>query len=86
MLWGEAVMIVVYIVNRTPASSMEGRTPEEVWLGKLVDYSPLRTFGCAAYYYQSLGKLKPRSLKSIFMGCPEQVKGYKLWVRENKGF
>jgi transposase InsO family protein len=86
VLWGEAVMTAVYIVNRTPSSVLDGKTPEEVWSGRLSDYTTLRTFGCSAYSHQSIGKLEPRSQKCVFMGYPEGVKGYRLWARDEKGF
>ena len=30
VLWGEVVMTAVYIINRTPTSALDGRTPYEV--------------------------------------------------------
>lgn len=33
-LWGEAVTTAVYILNRSPAKSLEGVTPYEAWYGK----------------------------------------------------
>jgi len=50
-------------------------------LMKNVDYSILRTFGCAALTHQSEGKLKPRTRKCVFLGYPKRVKRYRLWDR-----
>jgi hypothetical protein len=33
-LWGEAVMMAVYILIRSPSHIIEGRTPYEAWHGK----------------------------------------------------
>ncbi|CAI9772568.1 unnamed protein product [Fraxinus pennsylvanica] len=74
----EVVMTAMYIVNRTSTSFLDGKTPEEVWSGKLADYTVLKTFECAAYSHQSLGKLESRSQKCLFMGYPKGVKGYRL--------
>lgn len=78
VFWGEAVTTVVYIVNMTFSSVLDGKIPEEVWSGRLSDYTTLRTFGCAAYSHQSIGKLEPRSQKYVFIRYPEGVKGYRL--------
>ena len=43
-------------------------------------------FGCAAYAYKSEGKLKPMSLKCVFLGYPLGVKGYRVWLRDQKEF
>lgn len=67
-------MTAVYVINRTPSSSLDGKSPKEVWIGKLLDYSHLSTFGCAAYSCHNIGKLEPRSQKCIFMRYPEGVK------------
>ncbi|XP_060202125.1 uncharacterized protein LOC132630572 [Lycium barbarum] len=77
--WAEAVNTACYVVNRSPASVIDFKTPNEVWSGKLSDYSYLRVFGCFAYYHVSDGKLEPRARKSLFMGYAEGIKGYRIW-------
>lgn len=52
----------------------------------LLTFSNLTVFGCAAFAHQSEGKLEPRALKCVLLGYGEGVKGYRLWVRENKGY
>ena len=73
--WAEAVSSACYLVNRSPTTSIECKTPEEVWSGKLDDYSRLKVFGCPAYAHVNEGKLEPRAKKCVFMGYPENVKG-----------
>ncbi|KAK4839417.1 hypothetical protein QYF36_021773 [Acer negundo] len=46
----------------------------------------LRVFGCAAYAHHSKGKLEPRSLRGVFLGYPLGVKGYIIWLGDQKGF
>jgi transposase InsO family protein len=84
--WGEAALTAVHLINRSPSRAIEGKTPEEKWSGKPPNLSHLKVFGCAAYAHQSIGKLEPRALKCVFLGYPEGVKGYRLWVKEKGGF
>ena len=50
-LWAEAARIAVYVQNRTPHRVLEKKTPEEVFLGKKVEVSNLRIFGCPVYIH-----------------------------------
>jgi 5'-3' exoribonuclease 2 len=50
-VWAEAVATAVYIMNRTPTSTVHGMTPEEKYNGKKPDLSHLKVFGCIAYVY-----------------------------------
>jgi hypothetical protein len=36
--WAEAMSTACYLINRSPTTSIECKTPEEVWSGKPVDY------------------------------------------------
>lgn len=51
-----------------------------------MDYSHLKVFGCATYAHQYIKKLEPRSIKCIFLDYDENVKGYRLWVKSEKGY
>jgi hypothetical protein len=77
--WAEAISTACYLVNRSPTTSIECQTPEEVWSGKLANYSNLKVFGCSAYFHVNEGKLEPRAKKETFVGYPMNVKGYKIW-------
>ena len=71
-------MTATYLINRSPSTALEFKTPEEKWKGKPPNLSHLRVFGCSAYAHQSEGKLEPRALKCIFLGYPQGTKGYRL--------
>ncbi|KAL2230647.1 UNVERIFIED_CONTAM: Retrovirus-related Pol polyprotein from transposon TNT 1-94 [Sesamum indicum] len=86
LFWGEAVLTAAHLINMSPSVPLSGKTPDFMWNGKLPDLSCLRVFGCSAFAHQNIDKLKPRSLKCIFIGYPEGVKGYRLWVRSQPGF
>eukprot|EP00253_Pinus_taeda_P034604 PITA_34604 len=49
--WVEAVETACYLVNRSPSSVLEDKTPQEVWTGKKPSLSHLRLFGCDAYVH-----------------------------------
>ena len=82
--WAEEVSTACFLVNRSPSTAIEFKTPEEVWSGKPADYSNLRIFGCPAYMHVSEGKLEPRARKCIFLGYASGVKGYRLWCPDPK--
>ncbi|XP_022851034.1 uncharacterized protein LOC111372852 [Olea europaea var. sylvestris] len=83
---GEAVKTATYLINQSPTSALNYDVPESVWTQKPVTYSYLKTFGCAAFTHQNIGKLEPRSVKCVFLGYAENVKGYRLWVYGEKGY
>lgn len=49
--WVEVVNLAYYIFNRSPSLAIDTKVLEEVWMGKLVNYSNLGIFGCLAYVY-----------------------------------
>ncbi|KAL5858125.1 hypothetical protein ACOSQ3_005583 [Xanthoceras sorbifolium] len=77
--WAEAASTACHLVNRSPSTAIDIKTPEELWSGKPAEYSDLKVFGCPAYAHVNDGKLEPRSKRCIFIGYPSGVKGYKLW-------
>ena len=86
--WAKAAYTACYIINRSPASALNMKTPEEMWTGRPADYSVLRVFGCPAYAHVRESKLDSRAKKCIFLGYASGVKGYRLWCTEpgSQGF
>ena len=85
--WAEAVDTVCYLVNRSPSSALEDKTPQEVWTGKKPSLSHLKVFGCDAYVHvmkEKRTKLDSRSERCIFIGYKDGFKGYKLWNPETR--
>ena len=39
--WAEAINMACYLINRSPSSAIEWKTPEKVWSGISIDYSEL---------------------------------------------
>jgi hypothetical protein len=50
-LWVEAFSIDVYLINRLPSQTLDGKTPYELLFGKYPNYTMLRTFGCLCFPY-----------------------------------
>lgn len=44
----------------------------------------MRRFGCVAFVHVDDGKLNPRAKKDVLLGYPSGVKGYKVWLTEEK--
>jgi len=83
-LWGEAIMTVTYLKNRSPTTALDKITPYEAWHGKKPDLSYLHTFGCIAYHHVegARRKLDDKSLKCQFLGY-EGVNQFRLWNGKN---
>ena len=68
--WAEAIETACYIINRSPLIAIEMKTPMEMQISKLVDYSSLH-IKCPTYVMyneQERTKLDPKSKKYIFLG------------------
>ncbi|XP_012849888.1 PREDICTED: retrovirus-related Pol polyprotein from transposon TNT 1-94 [Erythranthe guttata] len=86
LFWGEAILTATYLINRSPSMPLNGDLPESVWCGKKVDLSNLHVFGYAAFVHHKGDKLEPRFVKCIFLGYPDGVKGYRLWLKGDFGY
>jgi transposase InsO family protein len=78
VLWGEAVVMTIYILNRSPTKALNGRTLYEAWHGRKPTVSHLRVFDCITFA-KKLGhirKLDDRSTPGVFIGYAEDSKAY----------
>ena len=60
-----------YLVNRSPSSTLEDKTPHEVWTGKKPSLSHLRVFVYDAYVHvpkENRTKLDSKFERCIFIG------------------
>jgi hypothetical protein len=78
VFWGEAVVTVVYILNRSSTKALNGRTLYEAWHGRKPVVSHLWVFGCLAFGKElgHIGKLDDRSTPGVFNGYAEGLKAY----------
>ena len=85
--WAEAVGTTCYLVNQSPSSTLDDKTPHEVWFGKKPSLKHLRVFGCDAYVHvpkENRSKLDKKAKKCIFISYKYGMKGYKIWNHETK--
>ncbi|KAL1199975.1 Retrovirus-related Pol polyprotein from transposon TNT 1-94 [Cardamine amara subsp. amara] len=83
--WAEAVNMAVYLINKSPQISLEGKIAEEIWTGVDIDISNLKIFGCPTSVLipsDKRSKLDSESKKCIFLGFEKGIKGFKLWDHE----
>lgn len=86
--WAEAISTANYIRNRCVSKSLANETPFERLKGWAPVVGHMRTFGTKVFILDKTptrGKFEPRTKEGIFIGYPEQTKGYRIWLpEENK--
>jgi hypothetical protein len=78
--WDEAFATTVFLINRLPSRVIQGQTPFERLFTNPLDYSFLRTFGCACWPNlrpYNTRKLQFRSIQCVFLGYSDMHKGFK---------
>jgi hypothetical protein len=81
--WGKALLYYTRLLNMCPLAAI----PADTTLYKMAnkrkpDYSTLRVFGCRAWAHVRKGKrksLEPHTKPCVFLGIPDDFKGWKLW-------
>ena len=76
-----------YLINRGPSIPLGFKIQEEVWTGKELKYSHLRTFGCTAYVHvdpKKRDKLDAKAVKCYFIGYGSDLFSYRFWAYKKK--
>ncbi|BES91891.1 Hydra magnipapillata [Nesidiocoris tenuis] len=84
-LWAEMINTSTYILNISGKSSIEHKSPYEVWFSKKPNLKHLRIIGCPCYVHtpkQLRKKMDRKSEKGILVGY-EGWDGYRIWCKEN---
>ena len=79
--WSYAYQMATYLIARSPASGIDGRTPYEELTGQKVDASHLRPFGCRAYSLvpkKQCSKLDSHARRCVLLGYEYASKAYTL--------
>jgi hypothetical protein len=76
------VGIACYLVTKSPSSTLDDKTPQEVWTSEKPSLTHLKVFGYEAYVHvpkENMSKLNKKVEKCIHIGYKDCLKGYKLW-------
>jgi hypothetical protein len=85
--WGDAVQYAAYVLNRSPCkSNPQRKSPIEMLEGKPPNLTHVVTFGSPCMVYRKPGKnsLKKRSQRAVILGISEEVKGYRVYLMDDK--
>lgn len=86
-LWAEAVNYAVFTINQTGTSTVEGKSPAELWFGRKLDVSKLKIFGCECFVLtpeHKRKKLDPKSEKGIFVGYNQNSSSYRIYMPQKR--
>jgi hypothetical protein len=87
--WGEVLYTYGRLLNMTPLSAIPpDMTPYKMAHKRKPDYSTLRIFGCRAWAHVHCKKrrsLEPHAKPCVFLGIPDNFKGWKLWDPSAQG-
>ena len=78
--WADIVNTATYLIDSHLSAPLEFKLREEIWTGKELKYSHLKTFGCIAYVHvdsKKRDKLDAKAMKCYFIG-----NGYDMFVYE----
>lgn len=84
-LWAEAANTAVYVLNLTGPTSVEGKTPLDLWFRKEAKIDHLKVFGTECFIHipkQKRHKLDKKAQKGYVVGYCVGVQGYRVWVPE----
>jgi hypothetical protein len=84
--WSDCILTATYLINRTPSSVLNGRTPYELVYGFKPNLGHLLTVGCLCFctVLNNSNKFSSHAEKCVLLGYSNQNKGYTLWSLDSK--
>jgi hypothetical protein len=87
--WGEGLNYLRHVIVCSPLSSIPtGTTPYKMVHKRKPNYLTLRMFSCCAWahtQHKECKSLQDHTRPCVFLGCPEDLKGWKLWDLSTNG-
>lgn len=85
-MWSECILTATYLINRTPSSVLNGKSPYDLVYGFAPVLSHLRNFGCLCFAIKpnNFDKFSSRSEKCVLLGYSNSKKGYRLYSLDSK--
>lgn len=83
--WPYAVKNAVYLINRSPTTTLKNKTPFEAWTGKRPNIKHLRTFGETGYVHippETRKKWTKKARPCRLLGHTSRSTNYELWDPE----
>ncbi|XP_021995273.1 uncharacterized protein LOC110892412 [Helianthus annuus] len=84
--WSECVLTATYLINRTPSSVLNGKSPNDLVFGYAPVLNQLRVVGwlCFSTVLNNSDKFNIHAEKCVMIGYSNEKKGYKLWSLDQK--
>lgn len=85
--WAEALSTAVYLRNRSPTTTVQGKTPFEAWTKEKPDVGHLKVFGCLCFAHVAKDerqKFDAKARKCIMLGYGTETKAYRLYDVERE--
>ena len=81
--WGYALETITYILNMVPSKSVP-KTPMKIWIGRKLNLSHIRIWGCLAYVLKQLSnKFNAKSELCWFVGYPKGTRSYYVYSKSD---
>lgn len=80
--WAEAMNTAIHITNQVPCAAYQDKTPYEMGLGSKPSLTFLRVFGARVFAHVEKSrrmKLDKTAVKCMFLGCSDNMKGFRVW-------
>ena len=85
-LWGEAILMTNFILNRVPHGNTQ-QTPYEKWKGRMPNLNYLKVWGCltkVAVPKPKKVKVEPKTVDCVFIGYAQNSNAYRFLVHKSE--